>query len=74
LALLYFGGNTVAKLKALWIERDLAEIGEKEAIRIDWDNDRHQRIVIEGDDPESVSRALKEAGSLIAAEMVHGKI
>ncbi|NCU32998.1 MAG: hypothetical protein EOM23_08735 [Candidatus Moranbacteria bacterium] len=64
----------MAKLKALWIEIDLAEIGGKKAIRIDWDNDRHQRIVIEGDDPESVSRSLKKAGSLIAAEIVYGKI
>lgn len=64
----------MAKLKALWIERDLAEIGEKEAIRIDWDNNWQQRVVLKGDTPEALSRAFKEAGAIVAADMVNGKI
>jgi len=61
----------VAKVKEIWIEHDF---GEKRAIRIDWDNDRHQRIVIEDGTPESVARALERAGSLVNAERVHGEI
>lgn len=58
-------------LKKLWIEH---EFGEKRAIRIDWKNDRHQRIEIVDDSPEAVARALKEAGSLVNAERVKGEI
>jgi hypothetical protein len=61
----------MAKLKKIWIEHDF---GEKRAVRMDWDNDRHQRIEIEASTPESVARALKDAGSLVAAEMAQGKI
>ena len=61
----------MAKLKKIWIEHNF---GEKRAIRIEWNNDRHQRIEIEDETPEAVVRALKEAGSLVNAERVHGEI
>jgi len=61
----------LAKLKEIWIEN---ESGLKKYIRIDWDNDRHQRVEIKGDSPESVAMALKEAGSLINSERVRGAI
>ena len=61
----------MAKLKKIWIEHDF---GEKRAIRIDWNNDRHQRIEFEDETPEAVARALKEAGSLVNAERVNGEI
>lgn len=68
---LLFGSDEMATLKKIWVEEN--EKGNS-AIRIDWDNDRHQRVEIEGDTPESVSAALKEAGALVNAERVHGKI
>lgn len=58
-------------LKKLWIEHNF---GEKRAIRIDWKNDRHQRIEIEDGTPEAVARALKEAGALVNAEREKDKI
>ena len=58
-------------LKKIWIELD---VGEERAIRIDWKNDRHQRIKIEDDSPEAVARALIEAGALVNAERAHGEI
>lgn len=58
-------------LKKIWIEHGF---GEKLAIRIDWKNGQHQRIVIEDDTPEAVARSLKEAGSLVNAERAHGEI
>ena len=61
----------MATLKKIWIEH---ESGHKRVIRLDWDNDRHQRVEIETITPKAVYRALKEAGSLVAAEMVQGKI
>ena len=61
----------MAKLKKIWIEH---EFGLKKAIRIDWDNDRHQRVEIKDGSPESVAMALKEAGSLVNTERVRGEI
>lgn len=61
----------MAKLKKIWIEHF---VGDQPAIRIDWDNDRHQRVEIKGDSPEAVAIALKEAGSLVNAERVRGEI
>ena len=59
----------MAKLDRIWIERDLAEIGQKEAIRIDWDNGRHHRIEIEGDKPVDLVRAMDFAVRLIKSEL-----
>ena len=55
----------------LWVEHS---DGKDIAIRIDWDNDRHHRVEIRGSEPTDIGLALKEAGSLICAEMVHGHI
>ena len=66
----------MTKLNRIWIERDLSETTKDTniAIRIDWDNDRHQRIVIKDDTPSGVSMALEEAVALVNAERVQGKI
>ena len=64
----------MAKLSAIWLERNLSVDCKKQAIRIDWDNDRHQRIVIDSDSPDAVAHALKEAGFMVNAEFVHGNI
>ena len=61
----------MAKLDKIWIEHD---DGEKWAIRIDWDNDRHQRVPIKGVTPQAVSLALREAGYFITTEHARGKI
>lgn len=61
----------MAKLEKIWIEHD---DDEKRTIRIDWDNDRHQRVPIKGATPQAVGHALKEAGGIVIAEHVHGKI
>ena len=61
----------MAKLEKIWIEHD---DGEKRAIRIDWDNDRHQRVPIKGATPQAVSLALWEAGCLVTEEHARGKI
>jgi hypothetical protein len=61
----------VARLKKIWIEHDF---GQKRAIRIDWKNDRHQRVEIEDDSPEAVSRALRTAAELLKTESARGKI
>ena len=59
----------MAKLDRIWIERDLAEIGQKEAIRIDWDNDRQHRVEIEGDKPADLIRAMDFAVRLMKSEL-----
>ena len=59
----------MAKLDRIWIERDLAEIGQKEAIRIDWDNARRHRIEIEGDKPADLIRAMDFAVRLMKSEL-----
>jgi hypothetical protein len=61
----------MAKLQKIWIEH---HFGEERAVRIDWDNDNHQRVEIESNAPESVARALKDAGSLVEAQIAQGKI
>jgi len=58
----------MTKLMSIWLEP-----GGK-AIRIDWDNDRHQRIELTSGSPEGVAKALKEAGSLVNAERVQGEL
>lgn len=61
----------MAQLERIWIEH---HANSKPAIRIDWDNDRHQRIEVKDTRPEGVANALKEAGALVNAERVQGKI
>lgn len=57
----------MVKLKEIWIEQGN---GRERAIRLDWDNDQHQRIEIEDDSPKAVAHALKIAGSFVANVMV----
>jgi len=64
----------MAKLKRIWIERDLADIGCKEAIHIAWDNDRHQRIELEGDTPKDMIKALDFAVRLLKSEFKGNEI
>lgn len=66
----------MAKLKRIWVERDLSKIDEEtnDAIRIDWDNDRHQRIEIKGGSPLQVITALKNAALMLEEELYKEKI
>jgi hypothetical protein len=52
----------MAKLKDIWVEEN---IGQNKAIRIDWSNDRHQRVEIKGSGVDDVIDAL----DLIAHEL-----
>ena len=61
----------MANLKKIWIE----EVeGEKPAIRMDWDNDRHQRIEIKGSNPLHVISALNGAALMLEEELDKEKI
>lgn len=64
----------MAKLDRIWIERDAAGIESNEAMRIDWDNDRHQRIEIKGDEPKDIIKALDFAVRLLKSEMANEEI
>ena len=61
----------MAVLKEIWIENYK---GQNEAVRIDWDNDLHHRIEIEGISPERVALSLKDAGAVILSDMRKGLI
>jgi len=61
----------MSHLEKIWIETDK---GGKKAIRLDWNNHRHQRIELESDCPASVTRALKKASRLIDMEIADGEI
>ena len=66
----------MANLRKLWIESDLSNTKEstQEAIRIDWDNDRHQRIEIKGRNPLQLISALKLAVRELEIELSRDKI
>lgn len=64
----------MSKLKRIWIESNADITGSDEAIRIDWDNDRHQRIEIKGKDPAHLIDALKRAEIELKAELYRGNI
>lgn len=66
----------MAKLKIIWIERDLTKIDKEtnDAIRMDWDNGRHQRIDIKGGNPLQVIAALKAAALALERELHEGEI
>ena len=53
----------MANLDRLYIERG------SNAIRIDWDNDRHQRIEIKGTEPHDLIKALDFAVRLLKSEL-----
>ena len=58
-------------LEKIWIE-NLAN--SNPAIRVDWDNDRHQRIEIKGRNPLHVIEALKLAELQLKSELYNEKI
>lgn len=64
----------MTKLERIWIESGLGSTGGNEAIRIDWDNDRHQRIEIKGDKPEDLIKALDFAVRFLKSEMMDKEI
>ena len=61
----------MAKLKEMWVETDLSKVDDSTptAIRIDWDNDRHQRIEIKGRSPLQVISALKRAALALEEDL-----
>lgn len=61
----------MAKLEEIWIEN---HANSNPAIRIDWDNDRHQRIEIRGRNPLHVIEALKLAELELKAELHNEEI
>lgn len=61
----------MAILKEIWIEH---HAGQKPAIRLDWDNDRHHRIELKGSKPFQVINALDEAVRVLAADLHKDKI
>ena len=64
----------MAELKKFWIERNVVEFKGNDAIRVDWDNDRHQRIEISGGSPKDVIQALGFAVRLLKSELNAGEI
>lgn len=46
----------------IWIERDS---GVDRAIRVDWDDDWHQRVKIDDATPQAMIRALRDTAQLI---------
>lgn len=61
----------MARLAKIWLE-DHAD--PNPAIRIDWDNDRHQSIEIKGLSPLHVIRALELAALELKAELHNEEI
>lgn len=57
----------------MWIERDF-DNDNPIAIRVDWDNDRHQRIPINGGTAKELSQALLEMSSHLVLEIRKGEI
>ena len=64
----------MTRLENLWVECDDEGYKVFTAIRIDWDNGRHQRIRLSGTSPDDLIRALKDAASIIDAEQHRGEI
>lgn len=58
------------KLEKIWIDT----VGGRTALRIGWDNDRHQSIVLESLTPDDVKKGLLDAAHLIAQEQRHGHL
>tara|TARA_R110002153_G_C13332612_1_gene498596 strand:+ start:18358 stop:18558 length:201 start_codon:yes stop_codon:yes gene_type:complete len=66
----------MTKLQNLWIETDSSKVDDytPTAIRIDWDNDRHQRVEIKGRNPLQVINALKGAALKLESELYKNAI
>ena len=63
----------MTSLQTIWIEKD-PESGAPAALRVDWDNDRHQRIELSSTDAVGVMKALDFAKRLIRSEYANGEI
>ena len=61
----------MAKLEEIWVEN---HANSNPAIRIDWDNDRHQRIEIRGRNPLHVIESLELAVLELKSELHNEKI
>ncbi len=61
----------MAKLEKIWVE---THANSNPAIRMDWDNDRHQRIEIKGRNPLQVIEALKLAELELKSELHNEEI
>lgn len=61
--------NCLAKLKKLEVSE-----GTRLELRLHWDNDRHQKVMIPGDSPQAVIYALKELTGLLEEELHDGNI
>lgn len=58
----------MAKLKKIFIY----SFGGRHQIQVDWDNDRHQAVMLSSLCPDSVERALLQLAALISAEASSG--
>lgn len=63
-----------ATLEKIWIEYGDSELGTKDAIRIDWSNDRHQRIDISGRSFQHLITALDRTVDVLIGEKRNFKI
>lgn len=62
----------MANLEKIWIETNA--INHEKSIRVDWDNNRHQRIEIKGETPTHVIAAFKIAAIELERELSLGEI
>ncbi len=60
----------MANIEKIWINK----VRDKIELRIDWDNDRHQAIMLKGTDPESVKDGFLEAAHLLNKEIRGGHL
>ncbi len=61
----------MAKLKEIWIEN---HDDSNPAIRIDWDNDYHEKVELQGANPLHVMEALMVAALRIESALHKNKI
>jgi len=61
----------MAILNEMWVEN---RTGQKPAIRLDWSNDRHQRIEIEGRSPLEVISSIEKLAYELRKELHHNEI
>lgn len=59
----------MAKLKKVRVSE-----GQRVELQLDWDNDRHQAVMIPGDSPHAVIYALKELTAILEKEIHDGNI
>lgn len=61
----------MARLIEVWVE---SSANQNPAIIVDWDNDRHQRIEIEGEGPADVIAAFNKMARELQIEALNGDI